>query len=124
MVNPQKEDTQDNMFLLGLKIENIIEYIESKVLDAFFGYKHDGLESTSNLLNSLINWVWRLKKEIKDTSILSSELSGTILKIVDRIDAGIRNLKIAVEDQAYEKGNKEIGKVLKAIREFYDLRKL
>lgn len=114
----------DKIFLQGLKIENIIEYIESKVLDAFFGYKHDGLESSSNLLNNLINWVFRLKSEIKEFAALSNGLKTTILELVERIDEGIRNLKIAVENEEHDKGNIELEKVLKAIREFYDLRKI
>ncbi|MHA1269681.1 MAG: hypothetical protein ACTSPY_07810 [Candidatus Helarchaeota archaeon] len=114
----------DKIFLHGLKIENIIEYIESKVLDAFFGYKHDELESSSNLLNNLINWVWRLKKEVKENSLLSEKLTKLILEIVDRIDDGVRNLKITVENNEYKKGNIELEKILKAIRDFYDLRKL
>ncbi|MHA1311207.1 MAG: hypothetical protein ACTSWR_04225 [Candidatus Helarchaeota archaeon] len=114
----------DKIFLQGLKIENIIEYIESKTLDAFFGYKYDGLENKSNLLNSLINWVWRLKQEIKKNTFLSDKLISTLLEIADKIDEGVRNLKIAVEQQEYNKGNIEIDKILRAIREFYDLRKL
>ncbi|MHA1230468.1 MAG: hypothetical protein ACTSRP_06270 [Candidatus Helarchaeota archaeon] len=114
----------DKIFIYGLKIENIVEYIESKVLDAFFGYKHNGLENSSDLFNNLINWVWRLKQEFKKNSYLSESLTNKILEIVDRIDEGVRNLKIAVEDQAYNQGNIEIEKILKAIREFYDLRKV
>ncbi|MBD3230848.1 MAG: hypothetical protein GF329_21905 [Candidatus Lokiarchaeota archaeon] len=114
----------DMIFLLGLKIENIVEFIESKVLDAYFGYKHSALESSSDLLDNLIHWVKRLKKEIEGTSVLSKELTSKIIEIVDRIDNGIHNLKNAVAKEEQEKGNTELEKILKAVREFYDLRKL
>ena len=108
---------------MGLKIENIIEYIESKTLDAFFGYKHEDYESSSSLLNNLINWIFRLKTEIRDNSILSPGLTDILLSYVEKIDDGVRNLKISIEEQNYDQGDKEIEKILKAIRNFYDLRK-
>jgi len=114
----------DKIFLHGLKIENILEYIESKVLDAFFGYKHDLLDNSANLMNNLINWVWRLKQEIKEASFLSPDLTNTILNIIERIDEGVRNLKIYIEEQKLEASNSELEKILKAIRDFYNLRKL
>jgi len=114
----------DKIFLHGLKIENIIEYIESKVLDAFFGHKHELLENASNLMENLISWIWRLKQEIKLTNFLSQELTNKILIIIDKIEDGAKNMKVAVENDNYEAGNYELEKILRAIRDFYNLRTL
>jgi len=113
------------IFKIGMNFENTLEYIESKLLDAFFG--HICRQNEWTLAQQYIINVQEFCQGLQTTAklelnFLPNDLQGKIIKISGDLEIGINNLLTAISEKNFDDANKELDISLKYIRDLYKLR--
>jgi len=113
------------IFKLGMNFENTLEYIESKLLDAFFGHicrQNEWALAQQYILN-VKEWCQMLETTAKlELSFLPNSLLETIIRTSGDLEIGINNLLNAISEKNFDAANQELEKSLKYIRDLYRLR--
>lgn len=113
------------IFKLGMNFENTIEYIESKLLDAFFGHicRQNEWDLAQQYLLNVKEWCQMLQTTAKlELNFLPDNLQEKIIKTGGGLEVGINNLLKAISEKNFDTANKELENALKYIRELYKLR--
>ncbi|HUX99050.1 MAG TPA: hypothetical protein VMV49_05815 [Candidatus Deferrimicrobium sp.] len=119
------EKSVSEIFKLGMNFENTIEYIESKVLDAFFGHisRQGEWDLAKQYISNVQEWCQMLQTTANfDLNFLSKSLQETIVKSCKNLELGIQNLLEVISLKDFDKANESLEKILKNIRELYRLR--
>lgn len=114
-----------DIFKLGMNFENTIEYIESKVLDAFFGHicRQNEWDLAQQYILNVKEWCQMLQTTAKlELNFLPDNLQEKIIKTGGNLEVGINDLLKAVSEKNFDNANKVLENVLKNIRELYKLR--
>jgi uncharacterized membrane protein len=113
------------IFKMGMNFENTIEYIESKLLDAFFGHicRQNEWDLAQQYILNVKEWCQNLQTTAKlELNFLPENLQETIIKTAGNLEVGIDALLKAISEKNFDNANKELENVLKYIRELYKLR--
>ncbi len=113
------------VFKLGMNFENTIEYIESKLLDAFFGhiFRQNEWDLAQQYLLNVKEWCQNLQTTAKfELNFLPDNLQEEIVKTGAGLEVGINNLLKAISEKNFDAANKELENALKYIRELYKVR--
>ena len=114
-----------DIFKLGMNFENTIEYIESKVLDAFFGHicRQNEWDLAQQYLLNVKEWCQMLQTTAKlELNFLPDNLQEMIIKTGANLEMGINDLLKAISEKNFDNANKVLENVLKYIRELYKIR--
>lgn len=114
-----------DVFKMGMQLENTIEFIESKLLDAFFG--HIGRQSDWDLAKQYIlnvqEWAESLFLMAKlELGFLPSDLQDKIIKTSENLESGIKSLLKAINKKDFDDSNNILETILKEIRALYRIR--
>ncbi|MDD1776624.1 MAG: hypothetical protein LUQ65_00525 [Candidatus Helarchaeota archaeon] len=113
------------IFKLGMNFENTIEYIESKLLDAFFGHicRQNEWELAQQYILNVKEWCQSLQTTAKlELNFLPDNLQEKIIKTGGNLEVGIDTLLKAISQKNFDNANKELENILRDIRELYKLR--
>jgi hypothetical protein len=113
------------IFKLGMNFENTIEYIESKLLDAFFGHicRQNEWDLAQQYILNVKEWCQNLQTTAKlELNFLPDNLQEKIIKTAGNLEVGINSLLKAISEKNFDSANKELENALKPIRELYKLR--
>ncbi|MHA1648953.1 MAG: hypothetical protein ACTSYB_02075, partial [Candidatus Helarchaeota archaeon] len=122
---PQSVKSSVDIFRIGMNFENTIEYIESKILDAFFGYicRQGEWDLAEQYLLNVKEWCQMLKTTANfELTFLPKSLQDNIINLVKNLEKGIESLLKTISKKDFEVANKELEKILKIIRELYKIR--
>ena len=114
-----------DIFKVGMNFENTIEFIESKVLDAFFGHicRQGEWELANQYLSNVKEWCQMLLTTANfELTFLPKSLQEKIMKTSKDLEADIDNLLEVTALKDFDKANKALEKILVNIRELYKLR--
>ena len=114
-----------NIFKKGMNFENTIEYIESKILDAFFGHisRQGEWDLAKQYLLNVKEWCQMLQTTVNfEFTFLPKDLQDKITKIGSELENGIDGLINAISNRNFDIANKELEKTLRMIRELYKIR--
>lgn len=113
------------IFKMGMNFENTIEYIESKLLDAFFGHicRQNEWDLAEQYILNVKEWCQMLQTTAKlELNFVPDNLQERIIKTGENLEVGINNLLKAISEKNFDNANKELENALKYIRELYKLR--
>jgi hypothetical protein len=119
------EKSASEIFKLGMNFENTIEFIESKVLDAFFGHisRQGEWDLAKQYISNVQEWCQMLVTTANfDLNFLQKSLQEKIVKNCKNLEVGIQNLLELISLKDFDKANEGLEKILKSIRELYQLR--
>ena len=122
---PQSVKSSVDIFRIGMNFENTIEYIESKILDAFFGHicRQGEWDLAEQYLLNVKEWCQMLKTTANfELTFLPKSLQDNIINLVKNLEKGIESLLKTISKKDFEVANKELEKILKIIRELYKIR--
>ena len=124
--NKQEEGTNaSEIFKIGMNFENTIEFIESKILDAFFGHicRQGDWDLANQYILNVQEWVQMLQTTAKiELGFLPNNLQETIIKTSANLESGIKSLLKAIIKKDFDESNTILETILKEIRNLYKLR--
>ncbi|MHA1266188.1 MAG: hypothetical protein ACTSRS_13225 [Candidatus Helarchaeota archaeon] len=126
-VQPDKAPSVSAMeiFKIGMNFENTIEFIESKLLDAFFGHicRQGDWDLAKQYIQNVEEWVQMLQTTVKlEYHFLPHNLQSTIIETSTKLGEGIKALLNAISTKNFDKSNQVLESILKEIRNLYKLR--
>jgi hypothetical protein len=113
------------IFRIGMTFENTIEYIESKILDAFFGHicRQGEWDLAKQYILNVKEWCQMLQTTANfELTFLPDALQNEIIKLGKNLETGVDALLKAIGKKDFDEANKELESVLKLIRELYKIR--
>lgn len=119
------EKSGTDIFKAGMNFENTIEFIESKLLDAFFGHicRQGDWDLAKQYITNVQEWVQMLQTTAKlEMGFLPSNLQNTIIKTSENLETGIKALLQAINKKDFDDSNTVLETILKEIRALYKLR--
>ena len=117
--------TAREIFKMGMIFENTIEFIESKLLDAFFGHicRQGDWDLANQYLLNVQEWVQMLQTTAKlEYEFLPDNLQEKIIKTSENLESGIKVLLKAISKKDFDASNTVLEIILKEIRALYRLR--
>ncbi len=124
-IQPTSTQSATDIFKTGMNFENTIEFIESKVLDAFFGTicRQGDWDLAKQYISNVEEWVQMLQTTAKlEFNFLPEDLQNKIIKTSENLDSGIKILLKAIEKKNFDDSNTVLEMILKEIRDLYKLR--
>lgn len=113
------------IFKTGMNFENTIEFIESKVLDAFFGHicRQSDWDLAKQYIQNVEEWVQMLQTTAKlELHFLPEEIQNKIISISENLEKGIKNLLKFISQRDFDESNRGLENILREIRNLYKLR--
>ncbi|MHA1360718.1 MAG: hypothetical protein ACTSQI_21055 [Candidatus Helarchaeota archaeon] len=113
------------IFRLGMTFENTIEYIESKVLDAFFGHicRQGEWDLAKQYIINVKEWCQMLLTTATlELTFLPVDLQEKIVQMGKKLEIGINDLLKAISTKDFDDANRNLESILKLIRELYKIR--
>ena len=113
------------IFKTGMNFENTIEFIESKLLDAFFGHicRQGDWDLANQYILNVLEWVQMLQTTAKlELEFLPNDVQEKIIKTSERLESGIKALLKAISKKDFDESNTTLETILKEIRNLYKLR--
>ncbi|MHA1426834.1 MAG: hypothetical protein ACTSQI_12680 [Candidatus Helarchaeota archaeon] len=123
--NSTPSQSSVEIFRLGMTFENTIEYIESKVLDAFFGHicRQGEWDLAQQYLKNVKEWCQMLLTTATlELTFLPAALQEKIIQMGKALETGINDLLESISSKDFDEANKQLESILKLIRELYKIR--
>ncbi|NVM54229.1 MAG: hypothetical protein HWN66_11055 [Candidatus Helarchaeota archaeon] len=114
-----------NIFKFGMNFENTIEFIESKILDAFFGHisRQGDWDLAEQYILNVQEWCQMLQTTVKiELDFLPKNLQQKIIATTEKLGVGIENMLEAISKKDFDEANKVLEPILKEIRALYKIR--
>lgn len=114
-----------DIFKYGMSFENTIEFIESKILDAFFGHicRQGEWDLAKQYILNMQEWCQMLQTSAKiDYNFLPDDLQKKIVTTIESLETGIDNMLKTIDKKDFDEANKVLEHILKDIRALYKIR--